>query len=273
MHMKYFYVYKVTNTINGKFYIGKRASTVEPHQDVRYLGSGKLIMQAVKKFGKDSFSKEIIAILESEEACFAMERELVTEDILKDPDCYNLCVGGRGRIGPMKNLSEESRKRMGDSRRGKSLSEKQRQTLSESHKGKIHTKGWHHTETAKAKMSEAKLGKCLSEEHKEKLSQNSARKGKLLSQEMKDQISKKLKGQQKRKHTPEERAKNSERNLGKKLSEETKRKMSESRKGKPASEFARQRAREGWILRKKRTEMQVSSNMDTINPDNNQGDA
>ncbi len=52
-------VYKTTNLVNSKFYIGVH-KTENPEDD--YLGSGKLIKRAIEKYGADSFHKEIIAM-------------------------------------------------------------------------------------------------------------------------------------------------------------------------------------------------------------------
>ena len=53
-------VYKTVNLVNGKYYIGVH-KTDNPYDD--YIGSGKLIKRAIKKYGKDSFHKEIIAMI------------------------------------------------------------------------------------------------------------------------------------------------------------------------------------------------------------------
>ena len=50
-------IYKVTNKINGKIYIGQTSKN-----DETYLGSGTIITKAVLKYGRDSFIKEIINI-------------------------------------------------------------------------------------------------------------------------------------------------------------------------------------------------------------------
>jgi group I intron endonuclease len=48
-------VYKTTNLVNGKSYIGK-----DKHNNPNYLGSGKRLHSAIKKYGKENFKKEIL---------------------------------------------------------------------------------------------------------------------------------------------------------------------------------------------------------------------
>lgn len=52
-------VYKTTNLINNKIYIGK-----DTHDNPKYLGSGIVLKRAIKKYGKLNFLKETIEIKE-----------------------------------------------------------------------------------------------------------------------------------------------------------------------------------------------------------------
>lgn len=90
--MRYF-IYKITNTVNGKIYIGKHMT-----EDINdgYLGSGKLIKLAIKKYGKDNFKKEILFELSSEDEMNNKEKEIVNESFIKRDDNYNLTIGGSG---------------------------------------------------------------------------------------------------------------------------------------------------------------------------------
>ena len=51
------YIYKTTNLINGKIYVGKRQSSTF---DENYYGSGKYFKRALKKYGKSNFSREVL---------------------------------------------------------------------------------------------------------------------------------------------------------------------------------------------------------------------
>lgn len=89
----YFTVYKTTNLINGKIYIGVHR-TDDPFDD--YLGSGLLISRAILKYGVNSFSKDIIAICDTEAEMYKIEKELVNDTFLTFFSSYNLKLGGEG---------------------------------------------------------------------------------------------------------------------------------------------------------------------------------
>ena len=70
------YVYLITNKVNGMKYIGKRSCSCPIEQD-RYMGSGTLISKAIKKYGRDNFSKTVLFVGETEEEAYQYERELI----------------------------------------------------------------------------------------------------------------------------------------------------------------------------------------------------
>jgi hypothetical protein len=88
----YYLIYKITNIINGKYYIGKHKTN---QVDDGYMGSGKLIVAAIRKYGIDNFTKEILHYCISEEEMNAKETELV----VVNEQTYNLCPGGHGGFG------------------------------------------------------------------------------------------------------------------------------------------------------------------------------
>jgi hypothetical protein len=89
----FYTIYKITNMINGKIYIGKHQT-----KDLNdgYMGSGKHLIRAIKKYGIENFEKEIIFVFNNEDEMNAKEAELVTEEFIKEDNNYNLCVGGKG---------------------------------------------------------------------------------------------------------------------------------------------------------------------------------
>lgn len=92
----YYTIYKTTNIVNGKIYIGKHQT-----KDLNdgYLGSGKILRSAIEKYGRIKFQKEILYTFNNEEEMNTKEQELVTEEFLARPDVYNLCPGGQGGFG------------------------------------------------------------------------------------------------------------------------------------------------------------------------------
>ncbi len=89
----YYTIYKTTNNIDGKFYIGAH-STMNLNDG--YLGSGKYLRRAIRLYGEEHFTKEILHVFETKEEMFQKERELVTEDFISTHNTYNLKIGGSG---------------------------------------------------------------------------------------------------------------------------------------------------------------------------------
>jgi len=90
---KYHVVYKTTNIVNNKIYIGLHSTN--NIQD-RYLGSGWVLKEAIKKYGRDKFVKKILYVYHTREKARSKEAEIVDEEFCKRLDTYNLAVGGMG---------------------------------------------------------------------------------------------------------------------------------------------------------------------------------
>jgi len=88
-----YYLYKITNMINNKIYIG-----VHKTENINdgYMGSGKIIKHAVEKYGIHNFKKEILEYFSDFNSALKRESEIVTEDFLSRQDVYNLRRGGLG---------------------------------------------------------------------------------------------------------------------------------------------------------------------------------
>lgn len=93
------YIYKTTNTITGKYYIGKHSS--ENIQKDPYIGSGLYLLRAIKKYGKKHFKREILFQYDNEIDAFEKERELVTQDFVLNNNNYNFQIGGKGGMHGM----------------------------------------------------------------------------------------------------------------------------------------------------------------------------
>lgn len=190
----YNYIYKITNTINGKIYIGKHSTD---NLEDGYMGSGIVLHKAKQKYGLESFTKEYLAFCDTEKMLNFLEKFYIKKFNAQNPEIgYNLTAGGDGIVGH--HHTEESKKKISEARKGsnnpmygkpgtmlgKHLSEEARKKISVGHKGKKRS------EEAKKKISEAnkrRKGKHLSEEHKRKLSEaNKGKKEEYLQKKLKE---------------------------------------------------------------------------------------
>lgn len=83
-------VYKITNALNNKHYIGIH-KTDNPNDS--YMGSGNLIKKAISKYGKEHFSKQILHVYDTLQEASKKEHELIN---IGDPLTYNIKHGGLG---------------------------------------------------------------------------------------------------------------------------------------------------------------------------------
>ena len=91
------FLYRTTNLLNGKFYYGVHTGPVDGESLAKtYLGSGALIKRAIRKHGRENFKREVLQIFEDYETAYKREAEVVTEELIKDPLCYNMKAGGWG---------------------------------------------------------------------------------------------------------------------------------------------------------------------------------
>ena len=163
---KYYYIYKTTNLINGKYYYGMHRTD---RLDDGYQGSGTKLKRSINKHGNENFNTEILEFLPNKEELLKREKEIINEDVLNDPNSMNLQPGGGG------GLSGEEHKKKFNSAGGKAtvhLLEGYRETHlikmktdSEYHKnitdkltGNKNWEGKTHTEETKKKMSKSKQG-------------------------------------------------------------------------------------------------------------------
>jgi group I intron endonuclease len=162
-------VYKTTNLVNSRFYIGVHKQNGIEFDG--YLGTGNNIKRAVKKYGPENFLRETLYTFGIPEEAYEKEKELVNKKFVSDPKSYNLMCGGCGMAGSY-STSEESKKKM--SLAAQNRSEETKEKISLAGKENKNRLGKKHSEESKKKMSlSAKNKPPISEETRQKISQNS----------------------------------------------------------------------------------------------------
>lgn len=145
-----YYIYKITNKLNGKIYIGQHKVPLIKENFRRYLGSGIAIKNAITEYGKENFDKEILEYIdddEKHELVSEREKYWIKEFNCISPNGYNISAGGEGGCtSESGKKGAETRKRNGTDKRtleqrikisyavkGKPKSELHKQHLSEHH--------------------------------------------------------------------------------------------------------------------------------------------
>jgi len=105
--MTYYILYETTNLVNGKKYRGIH-KTLKLNDG--YLGSGKVLLNAVNKYGKENFHREILEFCSSYEELLEKEKIYVDEDWVSDYSNYNLKTGGQSAG----ILSDESKNKISE---------------------------------------------------------------------------------------------------------------------------------------------------------------
>lgn len=96
----YYTIYKTTNKINNKIYIGSHKTK---NLNDNYLGSGKHLIRAIELYGTHNFTKEVMYVYDNPSDMFAKEKEIVNEEFIKREDTYNLKLGGFGGFDHIDN--------------------------------------------------------------------------------------------------------------------------------------------------------------------------
>ena len=212
-------IYKITNTINGKCYIGQ-SRDIESRWRAHKVRKGTYLYNAFQKYGVENFTFEVLEECEKERL---NELEKYYIKLYHSfGEGYNLCPGGNsdpedfdairkeklskaafGRKSPMKGKhhTDDAKEKLRNANlghtpwnKGVSASDEAKKKMSEAHKGKSHP---HRklTEEEKLKISKSLIGKKQSEETKKKRSLSL--KGRTMSEEQKKKISLANKGKKK----------------------------------------------------------------------------
>lgn len=156
---KYHIVYKTTNTSNGKVYIGVHSTN---DLNDKYIGSGTALLAAIAKYGRQSFTKEIIEICNSRDEAFVLEQNIVTEQFVNDPMTYNTRIGGESSVENHKLSTKEIWKIQ---RKGRTPTQ---ETINKIQKSRA---GYRHSPETIEKIRKANTGRVASEETRKKLSE------------------------------------------------------------------------------------------------------
>ena len=158
-------IYKTTNLINGKIYVGQHNTSA----DDGYLGSGKILKQAIKKYRRNNFDREILE-KGIKDKITLNEREVfwIAELGARDRNIgYNITSGGDGGMA-FHNLSKERQIEL--RKLFKELSSGRKHTVESRKKMSIANRGRKVSEETRKKMSIVKRGKKASEETRKKMS-------------------------------------------------------------------------------------------------------
>lgn len=230
------YIYMTTNLVNGKKYIGQKASPVFVKS---YKGSGTLICKAFKKYGLENFETKVLEWCSNQEELDKSERRFIEQyDAVNSEDFYNLASGGSfGNARKGSKMSEEGKAKIAKATAGEN----------NPMYGKHHTKescemmAKHHADF-KGENSPSYKRICINNGNKvkyvnsEELSDYLSKGWRLgITEEMSKKKSEESKGRHHSKETREKLsfANKGEKNgmFGKKMSEETKKLFSKQRTG------------------------------------------
>ena len=154
------YIYKTTNLVNGKIYIGQHMAEAF---DKYYKGSGQLLQRAFKKYGKENFACEMLETAETKEELDGLEQFWITKLNSRDLMIgYNIVAGGGGTVGY--KHTDRAKKAMSEAKKAlPPMSDLWRAAIGAASKGRIKS------DVTRAKLRAARLGKKHTEETKQKL--------------------------------------------------------------------------------------------------------
>lgn len=254
-------IYKVTNLVNNKVYIGKTVHKLEKRRknhisDAKAKRHNMLFHKAIRKYGEENFCWEILDTVMFSDLLLELEKFYIQKYNSRVPNGYNMTDGGEGVAGHKhsketreklrlshlgKTPSAETRKKMSAAGMGKITSEETREKIRLQKLGNKWNLGSHRSEESKKKMSIARTGIKQSQEAKDKISK--ANKNKIISEETRKKIS--------------------ESSMGRIVSDETRRKIRDALSGdkhffygKHPSEETRKKlsdsVRKSWIKRREK---------------------
>jgi group I intron endonuclease len=169
-------IYKITNTINGKCYIGSAVDLDRREKDHFKASTNPPLRRAMKKYGKDKFTFEVLEECTIREMLSLEQLNIDLHRVVKGwENLYNICEVAGSRLGA--KHSEESKRLMSDALKGenhpfygKQHTDETKQLMSSQRKGKC--AGEKNPMYGRAGEKHPMYGKKLSEEHKRKISES-----------------------------------------------------------------------------------------------------
>jgi group I intron endonuclease len=179
-------IYLITNTINGKLYVGQAKSLERrwgAHCNSTRRGCKYLIHCAMRKYGPAAFTTRVLVHASTQQELDEQEIVWIILMDSKAPHGYNMTDGGGGCNGRV--LSAQTRRKIGIGNKGKLVSEATRRRLSRAIKSKLQNDpeyrarvaAWNHSQEHRDRISAANSKRECAPSTREKLSQNAKRRG------------------------------------------------------------------------------------------------
>lgn len=152
---KYHFVY-ITRRIGTPYYYYGVHSTDD--LDDSYIGSGYHFLNAVSKYGKESFSREIIKFFDSHDEALKYENKIITKEVLNDEYCYNIQHGGKGS---KEEHLLSTKEKMSASAKGRKMSSESIDKIKNNIRKRVEEQGYYHNEETRKKISNTLKGKDM----------------------------------------------------------------------------------------------------------------
>lgn len=195
---QYHFIYKTTNLLSGKYYIGMHSTD---SLNDGYFGSGIYLRRSLNKYGTKNHKLEILEFCKTREELKSREEEIVNLNEIAKKECMNLRVGGGGTdigywLGKKGHPhTEESKLKISKANSGvhngmygTTVSDDTRKKISENHSK--YWSGKKRSESTIRKIRESKQN--ISDDTRRKMSVSA--KGKVIPDEVRKKISETLRG-------------------------------------------------------------------------------
>lgn len=163
----YGYIYLICNIVNNKIYVGQHKYS-NPELDPKYEGSGIILQEAYKKYGKSNFKTFYICSANSKESLDELEKFYIRKyrEELGRENVYNLADGRQG--GDIYPMTQERRNKISKALTGRKIDPEIVKRRANTQRGRKVS------EESKQKSRISNLGQKRSEEYKKKMSKNHA---------------------------------------------------------------------------------------------------